>query len=315
MKKKSVVKVPAAWPALERKLAEALPALEEDQYLVVSAKRGWAYVQFAAQGSFGLRAECVSNNYLDRAHALRASQMAALRGLGWLAPTGTPRQASPKRQPEGSPNFFRDFERPVPYDEVARMAVRTLTEVFGIPHPGYLMYKAFGKKQETILIPTIGLMGEPPARPREKPRADTIQGLRELVRKAIREASGNADLEFDGDGDLSLRFGSAGVFVRVLGDPPFVRVFSQVLEGVEVNDRLVDRVNKLNADVRFARLFVLEEKVIAAVEVPASPFVAGHVTNTCLQLGRLADEIGGMLEKEFGGRRAFEEVPEGVGVQ
>ncbi|MGA7993087.1 MAG: hypothetical protein WCC53_16790, partial [Thermoanaerobaculia bacterium] len=235
--------------------------------------------------------------------------------LGWSAPTGTPKQASPKRQPEGSPNFFRDFERPVSYDEVARMAVRTLTEVFEIPHPGYLMYKAFGKKQETILIPTLGLKREPPAPPREKPRADTIEGLRELVRKAIREASGNADPEFDGDGDFSLRFGSAVVFVRVLGDPPCVRVFSQVLEGVEVEEPLVDRVNKLNADVRFARLFVLDGKVIAAAEVLASPFVAEHLADTCVQLGRLADEIGGALEKEFGGRRAFEEVPEGVEVQ
>src|ERR1035438_8604571 len=72
-----------AWPAFESKLAEALAVLEEDQYLVITEKRGWAYVQFAGQGSFGVRAECVSNNYLDEAHALRASQMTALRRIGW----------------------------------------------------------------------------------------------------------------------------------------------------------------------------------------------------------------------------------------
>src|ERR1017187_306926 len=64
-----------AWPAFETKLAEALAVLEEHQYLVITEKRGWAYVQFAGQGSFGGRAECVSNNYLDEAHALRAGQM------------------------------------------------------------------------------------------------------------------------------------------------------------------------------------------------------------------------------------------------
>ena len=79
-----------AWPTFERKLAETLGALEEDQYLVVSAKRGWAYVQFAAQGSYGLRAECMSNNYLDEAHKLRAGQTALLRRIGWSPPTGTP---------------------------------------------------------------------------------------------------------------------------------------------------------------------------------------------------------------------------------
>jgi hypothetical protein len=30
------------WPALESRLAETLGTLEKDQYLVVSAKRGWA---------------------------------------------------------------------------------------------------------------------------------------------------------------------------------------------------------------------------------------------------------------------------------
>ena len=32
-------------------------------------------------------------------------------------------------------------------------------------------------------------------------------------------------------------------------------------------------------------------------------------------MGSLADEFGGMLQKEFGGRRAFEEGTEGAGVQ
>jgi hypothetical protein len=298
---------PAAWPAFESKLSEALGVLEEDQYLVIAAKRGWAYVQFAGQGSYGIRAECVSNNYLIGSHALSAGQIAALNRLGWSSPTGTPEEVLAKRQPNGSPNFFRDFERPVPYDKVARMAVRSLTEVFEILHPGYLHYKAFDSNQKSILIPTLGLKREPEAPPREKPDADTIKGLREVVLKAIRKASGNADLEFDGDGDLSLRFGSAVVVVRVLGDPPYVRVFSPVLTNVEVDDRLVDRINELNSEVRNLRLFVRDGTVFAATEVFSSPFVAEHLSGACWQLGSLADEIDEMLQKEFGGRTAFGE--------
>jgi hypothetical protein len=306
---------PGAWPVFERKLAETLDALEEDQYLVVSAKRGWAYVQFAAQGSFGLRAECVGNNYLDEAHALRAGQTALLRKIGWSSPTGTPEQASPKRQPDGSPNFFRDFDRPVPCADAARMAVRALTEVFEIPHPGYLMYKAFDKKQRTILVPTLGLKREEPAPPPEKPCEDTVEEIRKLVLKAIREGSGNADHDFSEDWDLPLRFGSAAVFVRVLDAPMCVRMFSPVLEDVEENDRLLDRLNELNSEIRFARFFAVEGKVIVAAEMFVAPVVADHVTRACLRVGTLADEIGGTLQKEFGGRRAFEEAPEGAEVQ
>lgn len=58
------------------------------------------------------------------------------------------------------------------------MAVRALTEVFEIPHPGALMYKAFDKRQRTILVPTLGLKHEEPAPPRAMPREDTVEGLR-----------------------------------------------------------------------------------------------------------------------------------------
>jgi hypothetical protein len=304
-----------AWPAFERKLAETLGALEEDQYLVITEKRGWAYVQFAAQGSFGLHAECVGNNYLDEAHALRADQMTALRRIGWSSPTGTREEILAKRRTDGSPNFFRDFDRPVPCADAARMAVRALTEVFEIPHPGSLMYKAFDKKQRAILVPTLGLKREEPAPPPEKPREDSVEGLRKLVLKAIREGSGNAGLEPCEDGDLSLRFGSAAVFVRVLDAPRCVRMFSPVLEDVEADDRLLDRLNELNAEIRFARFFVVEGRVIVATETLVAPFVAEHVSQAYLQLGGFADEIGGTLQKEFWGRRAFEEAPEEPEVQ
>ncbi|MBK9063930.1 MAG: YbjN domain-containing protein [Acidobacteria bacterium] len=293
-----------AWPAFERKLAETLGALEEDQYLVVSAKRGWAYVQFAAQGSFGLRAECVGNNYLDEAHALSAGQMALLRRIGWSSPTGDAwlPELLPGLRPAGSVR------------RRGRMAVRALTEVFEIPHPGSLMYKAFDKKHRTILVPTLGLKREEPAPPPEKPREDTVEGLRKLVLEAIREGSGNTDLGFTRDGDVALRFGSAAVYVRVLDDPPCVRMFSPVLEDVEADDRLLDRLNELNAEMRLARFFVVEGRVIVAAEMFVAPFVAEHVKRACVVVGSLADEFGGMLQKEFGGRRAFEEGGRG-GVQ
>ncbi len=195
------------------------------------------------------------------------------------------------------------------------MAVRALTEVFEIPHPGYLMYKAFDRNKRTILVPTLGLKREEPAPPPGKPPEDTVDGIRKLVLKAIREASGNPKLQCAADGELALRFGSAAVYVRVLEAPPFVRMFSPVLEDVEADDRLLGRLNELNLDTRFARFLVVEERVVVSVDVPATPFVAEHVAEACLRVGSLADEIGGTLQKEFGGRRAFEEAPEGQAVQ
>jgi hypothetical protein len=142
-----------------------------------------------------------------------------------------------------------------------------------------------------------------------------VQDLRALVLGAVREGSGNADLGFTRDGDVALRFGSAAVFVRVLDAPPCVRMFSPVLEDVEADDRLLDRLNELNAEIRFARFFVVEGRIIVGAEMFVAPFVAEHVSRACLQVGTFADEIGGTLQKEFGGRRAFEEGKEGEEVQ
>src|ERR1017187_106195 len=158
-------------------------------------------------------------------------------------------------------------------------------------------------------------MRETPEPPRETRRANAIEGLGDLVLKAVRKAVGNADLEVTEDGYVPQRFGSAAVRLRVLDNPPCLRVFSPLLENVEAGDRLLSRLNELNAEIRFARFFVLDGTVFAATEVFTSPFVAEHVASACLQLGSLADKIGGTLQKEFGGRTAFEDARDEPEVQ
>jgi hypothetical protein len=101
----------------------------------------------------------------------------------------------------------------------------------------------------------------------------------------------------------------------VLDNPPCLRVFSAILENVEAGDRLLSRLNELNAEIRFARFFVLDGTVFAAMEMFTSPFVAEHVASACLQLGTLADEYGQALQKEFGGRIAFEDARDEPEVQ
>lgn len=95
-----------AWPPFTRKLAEVLAHLGEDQYLVISAKRAHRYVQFAGQGSFGLRVEATSNHYLAAGDRLTRRQLAALKSRGWLAPSGSAKASTPRKDPDGSPNFM-----------------------------------------------------------------------------------------------------------------------------------------------------------------------------------------------------------------
>ena len=129
-------KLSVAWPPFEKALASALAKLEEDQFLVISAKRGDRFVQFAGQGSFGMRAETASNGFLPKSEQLDDEQIKALGALGWSSPTGTPETSTPETEPDGSPNFFRDFAQPVRHEAIAELAVRTLRRSCGCRIPG-----------------------------------------------------------------------------------------------------------------------------------------------------------------------------------
>ncbi len=195
------------------------------------------------------------------------------------------------------------------------MGVATLADVFEIPHPGLLTYKAFDRSGLPILVPTLGLKREAPAPVKEATPKETAASLKARVLAAIRKASGKPGLKANEEGDIPLRFDRAVVIVRVLEDPLCVRLFAPLLENAEGGDLLVDRLNELNASVRFVRLFAVEGTVIAAAEVPASPLVEAHVTRLCQGLGAFAEEKGAELRKEFGGRTPFEHSPGEARVQ
>jgi len=150
------------WCPFVERLAEALSVMEEDQYLILSSKSDNRYVQFSAQGSFGMRAETVSNTYLDDAHRHSDEDLLILRSFGWNDPTSGP-GVPPTADPDGSPNHYREWAAPVNHANVAFTAVRTLIEVLDIPSPGWLQYAAFDSDDHQILIPSLGLKREPAA--------------------------------------------------------------------------------------------------------------------------------------------------------
>ena len=53
------------WHPFAMSVANVLTYLKEDQFLIISAKQSSRFVQFAGQGSFGLRAEVAANVFLS----------------------------------------------------------------------------------------------------------------------------------------------------------------------------------------------------------------------------------------------------------
>jgi hypothetical protein len=142
-----------AWQKLERGLVSALADLDEDDFIIVSSKRTNHFVQFVAQGSHGMRAEAVSNTYLDGSARLSRAASERLVALGWRAPTSgqDPGDVSPA-DIDGSSNFFVDATPPVPFAHLAQLGVASLREVYRVGHPGELQYDAGSTEDADVVL-------------------------------------------------------------------------------------------------------------------------------------------------------------------
>ena len=192
------------WQRFAERLAAALATLEEDQNPILAAEHRQRFVQFAGSSASGLRAESVGNAYLAETDQLLGDQVAALIAAGWRSPTHAPDASKAEKDPAGSPNFFADFDAPVPFDEVADLAVRTLVQIFEVSHPDQLEYDAFDTKGSQISFP--GLCRRRAQRPGSA--AESESSFAQELLAAIREITGFGDLEFDNDGDICLPRGN-----------------------------------------------------------------------------------------------------------
>ena len=296
------------WIPFADRLATALSALGEDQNLILAVENRHRFVQFSGSGASGLRAEAVSNAYLAEGDQLTGDQIAALIAAGWRSPTHSPDASEADKDPMGSPNFFADFDAPVPFDAVADLAVRALVQVFDVSHPGQLEYDAFHTGGGQLSFPDLCRREGQRAGSAAESASSTAQ---ELL-AAIREVTGHGDLEFDADGDICLIRRSQVVFVRLLRDTLFVRIWSPLVRGVDETPELLGQLNLLNGASGMARFSVHDGVVFAEADVPADPIVARHVDQALGRFGDATDRIDVMLQREFGGLTAFVEPPSGA---
>lgn len=160
----SVARLSPGWRAFAVRLAGALAARPE-AFVVLQVKGAPHYLQVATGGAGGARVEAIGDGYLPEGAKLGPEQLALLEALGWRAPTGRPEDPEASRPPGWSPNFHRDYPQPVPWSEVAELAVATLARVFGVAGPEGLVYQAMDGEERRLSIPELGLADEVPVEP------------------------------------------------------------------------------------------------------------------------------------------------------
>ena len=188
-KKTAIMKNSAAlskeWELLGKRLALVIADLEEDDYLIISEKERNIYVQFSAQGYYGMRMEAVGNEFLDRADRLTRDVQRTLRLLGWRMPTYK-RAKVDSEPPVGSCNYYIDADKPVSFSQLAAVAVQTLQQVYCTRHPGALQYRALGPDGYSIRFPTLGLKKEVTGDAIQNTK-DPLQGYNEFISGLSRE--------------------------------------------------------------------------------------------------------------------------------
>jgi hypothetical protein len=266
-----------------------------------------AYVQFAQGGLLGFRAEAAGNHWLQPGHALGPDQEERLTALGWQRP-------GPASQGR---NWVHEWQEPVPFAEVATVAVRTLREVYGASTPDDLRYRngAFPAHHGPVPEPALGIAPDRPVP--QHPGAAVIPGQTHpspapdeaaaALETALADFIAGADLVPDRDGDIPIRVGSALMFVRPLpGVPPLVQVFAPLVSGVDATPAMLESLNDINRSILFGRVFWTEREVVVAMELTAVGISVAQIAFACVQLGNLADHLDDVLRGRFGGRTMFE---------
>ena len=305
----------AGWEGFTTALGRVLPALLDDQVLILSVRGTGAddgenagssyFVQFAGQEGQLLRAEAVSNTFLAAEERLAPEAQMQLVQLGWQPPTHLP--GAEDTDPTGSPNYYREFELPVPFDDVARMATDTLKQVFAAPNPTYVAYSAFGD-DGPIELPELDVEEEEEESNTAAvdpesllPKPSSPKELVDQVARAVAGLIGDEHIVYDNDGDIPIRFGTAQVYVRARQDQPIVEVFSILLGNVSQTSTLMDAVNDLNRRFPFTTAVWQENVLILRRAVPGSPFVSSHLMEAIAAVGHISDEIDEPLQARFGG--------------
>lgn len=284
-----------AWEIFASNLESVLVDLEEDQILVISLKQTNLFVQFVGQGAWGLRAETISNYFRSDDCQLTKSQKAWLMKAGWLAPSGSPSKATPKKDVAGSPNYFLDVPKTDGMKTLVELVVATFVEVIDAVHPCGLEYEAFGDRGESLPLLNLGLKlkidseADTSSSVLEQRLLDTVKGLTRIP-----------ELDYDEVGDISLSFMSVTAYISLLSDSPFARIHSVLLKGAVPSFELLALINDMNAGQGHMHLFLSDGHVVAVSDLLVTPLNASHVGHWIGNFTQIAEEFQTELQEQFG---------------
>jgi hypothetical protein len=315
-------KVTEAWREFAGALATLLPTLAPGAHVDLTldptaSGTGTAVysVSLRVVENGVVEALAVGNAGLPEGYRMNRASVADLVALGW----------SPPGVLAGSGDSFGLSSSQDQASQLATIVSRTMRDVYGAPHPAFLVYLVHDEDDEPIDTVPLGTARHEPSIDAElslddldedgvlasalADAADEVVPLDERVRTVVATMSKTTvdQLQVDTDGDIGIRAGSAMVFVRVRDNPPLVDVFSPILTEVEPTEQLYVKLSELTNRMPIGRLYCAQDTVWASIPVFGRNFQATHLMLAVQVMTGLADELDDRLHGEFGGKRFFVE--------
>lgn len=301
--------IDAAWVTFRRRLADRLEQVEEDELLLLEVESGTSedeldgcapYAQFCGWGDGMIRAEVVSDHYLDARYELGAAGDASLRALGWDPP-------AEDEEAFAELNYSVDLHQD-DVEQLAVMVVRALREVYGCPHPAFVVSDDFDGVEGRPVVDEDAAVAASRAAELAAVQPESVPELQALVDAAL-EVVFEGAAEHDDDGDIAITCGRSQVFVRVAQELPAIELFAQLVLGVEETPAALALVNEVNARSVDRQLSVVDGLVLARTRVLATPFVPAQLRAAVHLFCDGLDELAERLAEATGGRRFLDPKP------
>jgi hypothetical protein len=313
-------KVTEAWREFAGALADQLASLAAGSYVDVTldptaSGTGTAVysVSLRVRDDAVVEALAVGNAGLPEGFRMDRSAVADMVALGWSPPGVLP----------GSGDSFGLRSDTANARRLAAIVSRTLRDVYGAPHPAFLVYLVHDEEDNPIESAPLGTarhnadlagldlddLDEDGVLAEALANAEEAIPLEERVKTVVATMSKTTvdQLQLDTDGDIGIRAGSAMVFVRVRDNPPLVDVFSPILTEVEPTEQLYVKLSELTNRMPIGRLYCAQDTVWASIPVFGRNFQPTHLMLAVQVMTGLADELDDRLHGEFGGKRFFGE--------
>lgn len=142
-----------------------------------------------------------------------------------------------------------------------------------------------------------------------------IDVARAHVENLLRQFLEVPTLTVDDDGDIPIRSGSMVYFVRIVeSEPHFLTLFAPIVRNVAASPELYERLNEINALVRWCRIYWQGETIYLETELIAETVDAEELARACGAISHVGDAHDDELAARFGGDVFFEDSADSTAV-